>query len=168
MKTCIAYYSKSGNTKIAAEYLAEKIGAKVIVLSDETNYKGAIGFIKGGMNASLAKKAKLNSALYDEISKFERIVLATPVWAGKTTPAINAVLSNVKFEGKEVYVLTTQADPDCKGVGKREDFYRKAIEANKGKFIRLFSLYGASPGATASREEMIKRVDSVLDKNLFR
>jgi flavodoxin len=79
MKTCIAYYSKSSNTKIAAEYLAEKIGAKLIVLNDETNYKGAIGFIKAGLNASLTRKAKLSSALYDEMSKFESIVLATPV-----------------------------------------------------------------------------------------
>jgi hypothetical protein len=70
----------------------------------------------------------------------------------------------VNFESKEVYVLTTQADPDCKDADKREDFYREAIEARKGKFIKLFALYGASPGATASREEIVKRVDSALDK----
>ncbi len=51
MKTCIAYFSKTGNTKIAAEYLAEKIGAELIPLRDGTTYKGVIGFVKGGMNA---------------------------------------------------------------------------------------------------------------------
>jgi multimeric flavodoxin WrbA len=129
MNTCVAYFSKSGNIKIAAEYLAEKIGAKVIALSDGTNYKGLIGFMKGGMNASLTRKAKLDSATFDEIAKYERIVLATPVWAGKTTPAINAVLENVDFTDKQVYVMTMQADPDCKDAGKRGEFYKEAIGA---------------------------------------
>jgi len=163
MKTCIAYYSKTGNTKTAAEYLAEKIGAQLIALNDKANYQGPIGFVKGGLFASLAKKANLGSALYDEIAKFERIVLATPVWAGKTTPAVNAVLAHVDFAGKEVYVLTTQADPDCSGADKREAFYRNAVEAKKGKFAALFSLYGSPLGTPASREEMIKRVDAAVD-----
>ena len=167
MKTCIAYYSQSGNTKMAAEYLAEKINADLITLRDETKYKGILGFVKGGMNASLAKKAKLSRAFFDEIAKFDRIILATPVWAGKTTPAINAILSAVDFEGKEVYVLTTQADPNCKGADNRKAFYKNAVGAKHGTFLALFSLHGSSPGATASREDMIQRVDSAVDIALF-
>jgi len=160
MNTCVAYFSKSGNTKIAAEYLAEKIGAKVIVLHDGTTYKGVLGFVKGGMNASLAKKAKLNSEIFDEISKYERIVLATPVWAGKTTPAINAVLENVDWQGKKVYVLTLQADPDCKDADKRKSFYQEAISERKGEFVDLFAIHGDAPNRLAPREEIIKRVDA--------
>jgi flavodoxin len=163
MKTCVAYYSRSGNTKIAAEYLANKIGATIIVLNDQTDYHGVFGFLKGGMKASFARKAKLNDTIYREISLFERIILATPVWAGKTTPAINAVLSNVDFRGKAVYILTTQADPDCKGSEKRKAFYQKTIEAKKGKFMGLYSLYGSSPGATASSDEMADRIEAIED-----
>ncbi len=163
MKTCVAYFSRSGNTKKAAEYLANKIGATIIALDDNTNYRGFIGFLKGGMRASFAKNAKLHSAIYREISKFDRIVLATPVWAGKTTPAINAVLSNVDLQGKAVYVLTTQADPDCKGSEERKEFYRKAIESRNGEFIQLYSLYGSSPGSTASSDEMADRVEATVD-----
>jgi flavodoxin len=162
MNTCIAYFSKSGNTKIAAEYLAEKIGAKVIALSDGTNYKGLIGFMKGGMNASLTRKAKLDSATFDEIAKYERIVLATPVWAGKTTPAINAVLENVDFADKQVYVMTMQADPDCKDAGKRGEFYKEAIGAKKGQFMALFAMHGNAPGKLTARELIIKRVDETV------
>jgi flavodoxin len=160
MNTCVAYFSKVGNTKIAAEYLAEKIGAEIIALSDGTNYKGIIGFLKGGMNASLAKKATLDTSVFEQISKFERIVLATPVWAGKTTPAINAVLENVDFSGKQVYVLTTQADPDCKDTAKRDEFYKEVINAKNGKYMALFSIHGDAPGKIAPREEIIKRVDA--------
>lgn len=162
MKTCVAYFSRSGNIKIAAEYLAEKIGATVIVLRDGTTYKGILGFVKGGMNASLAKKAKLNSAIFDEIAKYDRIVLATPVWAGKTTPAINAVLENVDFTGKQVYVMTMQADPECKDADKRQSFYEKAISAKGGKFVALFAMLGNAPGKLTARELIIKRVDETV------
>ena len=162
MNTCVAYFSKTGNTKIAAEYLAEKIGAKAIALSDGTNYKGLIGFMKGGMNASLSKKAKLDNKLFDEISKYERIVLATPVWAGKTTPAINTVLENVDWQDKEVYVMTTQADPECKDADKRESYYKEVIEEKKGNFKTLFALSGNAPGKLTEKEEMIRRVDETV------
>ena len=63
MNTCVAYFSKSGNTEIAAEYLAEKIGATAIALKDGTTYKGVLGFVKGGMNASLAKQNSTTQSL---------------------------------------------------------------------------------------------------------
>lgn len=163
MKTCIAYYSKIGNTKIAAEYLAEKIGATTIELNDQTNYKGVIGFIKGGFKASTGKKTKLDNSVYDEISKYDRIILATPVWAGKTTPAINAVLENVDFKEKEVYVMTTQADPTFKDAARRKSFYKEMIEGKKGKFIDCYSLAGSSPGKPPkSTQDLKNQVDQTV------
>lgn len=164
MKTCIAYYSRIGNTKIAAEYLSSKIGAAIIKLDDETNYKGLAGFLKGGKNASKAVKAEMDSSIYEEISKYERIILATPVWAGKTTPAINAVLENVDFEGKEVYVMTTQAMPTSKDTKARESFYKNIIESKKGKFIDLFSLSGSVPSkAPRSEKDLKSQVDKIVN-----
>lgn len=163
MNTCVAYYSKSGNTKIVAEYLAEKIGADIIKLEDKTSYKGIVGFVKGGMNASRTKKADLDVAVYDEISKHDRIILATPVWAGKTTPAINSVLENVDFNSKEVYVVTTQADPSFKGEDERKGFYKEIIEKKNGKLVDYFSLQGAIPSRSAkSVEELTSQVDEIV------
>lgn len=164
MNTCIAYYSKSGNTEIVAEYLSKKIGADIIKLEDKTNYKGIVGFVKGGMNASRTKKAELDVTVYNEISKYDRIILATPVWAGKTTPAINSVLENVDFNGKEVYVVTTQADPSFKGSDERKRFYKDIIEKKNGKVIEYFSLQGAIPSKSAkSIEELTSQVDEIVN-----
>lgn len=163
MKTCIAYFSKMGNTEIAAEYLAEKIGAKLIRLDDQTNYRGFIGFLKGGMNASKAKTAKFAPSVYEEIVQYDRIILATPVWAGKTTPAINAILENVDFTGKEVYVMTTQAMPNEKETEERKRFYRERIERKSGRFVTCFSLQGSAPNkAPRSRKELIDQVDEIV------
>lgn len=163
MKTCIAYFSKAGNTAIAAEYLAEKLGAAMIRLEDPTNYKGFMGFIKGGMNASKAKKAELKSSVYEEIAQYDRIVLATPVWAGKTTPAINAILENLDFNDKEVYVMTTQAMPTEKDTEERRQFYQQQIEKKNGIFMDCFSLQGSAPRKPPrSREELIRQVDEIV------
>lgn len=163
MKTCIAYYSKTGNTAIVAEYLAEKIGAKLIRLNDKTNYKGFLGFLKGGMNASKAKRAKLDPSVYQEIDQCDRIVLATPVWAGKTTPAINSILDVVDFQGKEVVVVTTQAMPTEDDTEARKQFYQERIETKNGTFIDYFPLQGSAPGKPPrSKEELIRQVDEIV------
>lgn len=160
MKTCIAYFSEVGNTKIAVDHLAGKLGADTVELDDKTSYKGLIGFLKGGFSASTRKKAKLDPTVYMKISGYDRIVLATPIWAGKTTPAINAVLENVDFEGKEVYVMVTQADPSFKGSEERKAFYKEMIEAKNGKLIEYFPINGSSPGKLVKDKSFItKQVD---------
>ncbi len=104
----------------------------------------------------------MNSEIFAEIAKYDRIILATPVWAGKTTPAINAVIENVDFAGKEVFVMTMQADLDCKDSDKRQSFYEQAISEKGGKFVALFSMHGNSPGKLTQREIIIKRVDETV------
>ncbi|MCK5129693.1 MAG: hypothetical protein KAQ68_07565 [Clostridiales bacterium] len=164
MKTCIAYFSKTGNTKTAAEYLAQKIDAALIPLEDETNYKGFIGFMKGGYRASFAKKTSLSDTIYDQIAQYERIILATPVWAGKTTPAINAVLNSVDFTNKQVYAVTSQGDSSFGDADKREAFYRETIEKKGGQFIALYSLAGSSPGKdSGSKEDITRQVDEIIN-----
>ena len=163
MGTCIAYFTKEGSTKIAAEYLAEKLNAHIIKLDDTTKYKGFIGFMKGGFKASTSGKANLDTSIYEQIEKHDRIVLATPVWAGKTTPAINAVLENVNFTGKEVYVVTCQADPKFGDEDARRSFYESVITDKGGRFIDLFSLAGTAPGkGPRDRNELIAQVDKKI------
>lgn len=164
--TCIAYFSEVGNTKIAVDHLAGKLKAETVELVDKTSYKGFFGFLRGGFRASTRKKAELDSSIYTQISEFDRIILATPVWAGKTTPAINAVLENVDFNNKEVYVMVTQADPSFKGSDERKAFYREKIEAKNGKLIEYFPIQGSSPGKLVKDKSVItKQVDSKVAIN---
>jgi len=43
LKTGIAYFSKTGNTKVVAEYLAKELDAKLIRLEENKNYQGLGG-----------------------------------------------------------------------------------------------------------------------------
>lgn len=103
----------------------------------------------------------LDCSVYDEILKFERVVHATPVWAGKTTPAINAVLQNSDLTDKQFYVMTTHEDQDCKDEDRRKCFYKQAVEAKGGKFMNCFSLCGSPPGKPSmSLIELSTQVDT--------
>ena len=160
MKTCIAYFSKEGNTKAAAEYMAKKFGADLICLRDVKGYRGFFGFMKGGFLSATGRSEKLDPEIYTEISRYQRVILADPVWAGKTTPMINAVLKNVELNGKEMILVTVQADPQFGGHSEREARYRQVIAGKGGTFMGCYPLLGNGPGkAPKSRAEMAAQVD---------
>ena len=72
------------------------------------------------------------------------------------------MLENVDFTGKQVYVMTMQADPDCKDADKREEFYKEVITEKNGEFKALFAMFGNAPGKLTAREEIVKRVDETV------
>lgn len=93
MKTAIVYYSMSGNTKMAAEKIANEISADPIEIKPVKDYpdKGARKFLWGGMKAVMGEKPKLQP--YDFDGSYDRIILATPVWASSFTPPIRTFIT---------------------------------------------------------------------------
>ena len=87
MKTLIVYYSLEGNTQWAAEQIAARLGADTLRLVPKAAYpdKGFKKFLFGGKSAVMKEAPELESYEVD-ITQYEQIVLATPVWAGTLTP----------------------------------------------------------------------------------
>ena len=89
MKTLIVYYSLEGNTKYAAEKIAEAIGADTLRLYPKKPYadKGVSKFLWGGKSALMADKPEL--LLYKtDLSEYGRILFGFPVWASNFTPPL--------------------------------------------------------------------------------
>ena len=72
------------------------------------------------------------------LQKYDNVFLGTPVWGGKTTPAINKFLSKASFKGKKVWVFITKADE--KIPQKVIDSITDRIEKKGGKVIDCLSL----------------------------
>ncbi len=162
MKTCIAYYSKQGNTRLAAEMLAKKLKADLIELTEKTNYNGMIGFMRGGFRAVTGKLAKLDEETLKKITGYDTVLAASPVWAGKTTPAVNALLVKADLAGKKVYVLTTQADRALDGHDSRTAAIKEKLAAAGAVFGGCFSVYGAAPGkGVLPKAELEKQLEFV-------
>ncbi|MEX1307059.1 MAG: NAD(P)H-dependent oxidoreductase [Eubacteriales bacterium] len=146
MATCIVYFTHQGNTKAAAEVLAKQTKADLIELTEKVSYKGIIGFLRGGFRAATGALAKLDESLLKKISGYDTVVAASPVWAGKTTPAFNAVIANTALKGKKVFAVTVQADPSHAGHEDRVTTIKEKLKDVGAEFGGGFSISGAGPG----------------------
>ena len=97
MKSLVAYYSRTNTTKKLAEDIAGKIDADIEEIKPKVNYKGKIGFMKGGKDAISEKIIDLETLKYDP-QDYDVVYLGAPVWASK---AANPLISYIKQnEGK--------------------------------------------------------------------
>jgi flavodoxin len=105
MKIVVAYYSRTGHTKFISEKIAQLLGADLCEITDKKNREGRIGFLGGGSDALLEKLTDI------EVSKpvegYDLVVIGTPVWAGKITPAIRKFVVTNDFKDKNVALFVT-------------------------------------------------------------
>ena len=108
MKTLIVYYSLEGNTQWAAEKLAERLGADTLRLVPKAAYpdRGFKKFLFGGKSAVMKEAPELESYEVD-ITQYEQIVLATPVWAGTLTPPLRSFIQREDLSGKRLALVAS-------------------------------------------------------------
>jgi flavodoxin len=106
MKTLVVYYSGTGNAKFVAEKIAQELGADIDEVIDEKNRRGLIGFLTRGYDATRGKKTRIAEAKKNP-KEFDMVVVGTPVWNGRPSPAIRTYLSNNDLSGKKVAIFCT-------------------------------------------------------------
>ncbi len=130
MKILITYYSYSGITEkvvnIYKEILEKKAELKIQRLKPK---KEITAFFLQCMSARFKKRCDIEDALYD-VSGYDTVVIASPVWAFAPVPAINTFLDKVKgISAKKVVVLLTSGS----GAGVGACFkYINSILKSKG------------------------------------
>ena len=112
MKTAIVYYSMSGNTKYAADKIAEKIKAAeeidIIRIEPKKAYpaKGAKKFIWGGKSAVMGETPALQAYEF-HIEQYDRIIFGTPIWASTFAPPLRTFINeNPDVRDKKISVFT--------------------------------------------------------------
>ena len=116
MKSIVVYYSLEGNTKEAAEVIAASLGADLLEVEPmrSVNKSGAGKFIVGGAQATFGICPPLKPVTL-ELDLYDRIILGTPVWAGKCAPAINSLLKKYSINDKIEAVFTCSGGGDNEG-----------------------------------------------------
>ena len=122
MRTAVVYYSLSGNTEDTARKIAEETSADLIPLEAEKAYpdSGFRKFFWGGKSAVMGEMPGLKPYDFDA-SKYDLIILGTPVWAGTFNPCIRTFAHENKdaLRGKEFAVFC------CHSGGGGEKTFRK-------------------------------------------
>jgi hypothetical protein len=83
----------------------------------------------------------------------------TPIWGGKTTPAMNAFLNKADFKGKDVTVITFQADDKGSGSEGVYSNIRQVVETGGGTFMGGFAMHSTAPGRFAGKEYIEKQLN---------
>ena len=110
MKVGIVYYSRTGNTRKAAEILQEKLKQhKADVELVEINHVKKPGFFKAGRAAMTDMELPITNKNFD-LKKYDTILVGSPTWAGRPAPYIKSFLNKAEnIKGKKTGVFSTGA-----------------------------------------------------------
>ena len=115
MKSLIVYYSRTGNTRFVAETVAAEIGADVEEVVDLKKRSGPIGYLSGGSEARRGKETQI-APTKKSPAQYDLIIVGTPVWASRPSPAILTYLKKNDLSGKKVAVFFTQGGKKPSGI----------------------------------------------------
>ncbi len=101
MKTLVVYYTRTGNSKFAAETIAAELGADVEEVVDLKNRQGRLAYMSCGRDAMQGNETEIAPTKRNP-SDYDLIVIAQPVWAWSPTPAIRTYLNKNDLSGKKV------------------------------------------------------------------
>ena len=115
MNRLVVYYSLSGNTEEAAKKIAEKLGADLLKLETKKPMPKSFAaqIFVGGGQVVMNYIPKLKP-LDKDVSKYDEIVLGSPIWNGKGVPAINAFLADKDAAAKVTSLFFLSGGGDVK------------------------------------------------------
>ena len=130
MSVCIVYHSETGNTKKVAEYVAKATSATLIPVRDCAGYNKVTMYLLGIARARAGNKATIEPPMID-VSAFDLVVVGSPVWAWKPTPAANGAIAALSgCEGKRGMVFATSG-------GMPKDTLSIMKKALEGRGVKL-------------------------------
>jgi len=90
MSYIVVYFTRTGTSKRIGEKIAATLNCEAVQVTDNMNWKGIFGFIKGGYYASQNKAVAIQ--LSHPVQETDQLVVVSPMWAGGTAPAIKTFL----------------------------------------------------------------------------
>lgn len=105
MKTVVIYYSFTGKTKAIAEAKAAELNTDLIEIKEVKKRSTFGAYVFGSFSAMKQKKTTIENVTVD-LSDYDKIVVAVPLWAGFPAPAFNNILELIP-SGKEIELIIT-------------------------------------------------------------
>jgi flavodoxin len=102
----VVYYSMSGNTQRVAKDLAAYLGADLQRLRERTHRRGFRGYLRAVFDSLRARPASLIHTARDAAG-YDLIIVGTPIWAGRITPAVRTYLESLRGRTRHVAFFTT-------------------------------------------------------------
>lgn len=133
-KTLVVYFSATGNTKDAAEYIAAETGADIFEItpaqeytSDDLNYNDDSSRVSKEHNDESLRDVDLTTTEVPGWESYDTVFVGYPIWWGTSAWPVDSFVKANDFTGKTVYPFCTSASS---GLGSSADDL--ASEAGSG------------------------------------
>ena len=154
---CI-YYSRTGKTKQAMEEVAQALGAELVEITDGQDRSGFKGFMRSGMEAMRTSTRPLQPFTTERpLEEYRLVVIGTPVWAGRCSSVVRALLKRRGLEMRRVaYLLTRDSDR------RYEEVYGQLDQYVSRSRIAAGSVRVGDVGYAFWRDKFIQEVKAFL------
>lgn len=138
LNLAIIYYSHSGITRGLMEKIHAVCGGDLIEVQTVKKYRTFTAFTTGCIRSRNEEIDPITPAVID-VSGYDLLVVACPVWAWKPAPAANAIVAGLSgCTGKKAVICTTYSNNPghCLSILKRRLEDRGVLVLNEAAFSR--------------------------------
>lgn len=135
MKPLIVCFSQTGKTKKLCGCMEKSLDADFVELKEIARRSLASAYTLGVYDAIRRKSGDILPVDTD-ISAYETLIVASPVWAGNITPALNDFIREYDLRDKTVCGLITHAG----GAGEAANLLRQELEQAGAKCPNVLDL----------------------------
>ena len=122
-KILVVYYSRTGNTRKVGKMISKILKADSEEIIDKKNRSGILGWIFGGRDAMMKKGTEIEYK--KDPSKYNLVVIGTPIWVATVTPAIRTYLESNKI--KKVAFFCTYGGSSGKSFDEMKKLSKKPL-----------------------------------------
>jgi flavodoxin len=107
MKLCTIYHSYSGITRGCARSVQAACGGDLVEVTPREKYGTLTAYTRGCLRARNEETEPIDPETID-VAPYDLLVIGTPVWAWKATPATNAGIAALQgCNGKKAVIFAT-------------------------------------------------------------
>jgi flavodoxin len=132
-KVLLAYYSRTGTTKLVAQAISAILACDVEEVVDTRNRHGVFGYLRAGFDAAFRRLTALKPTRYDP-ADYDLVIVGTPVWDASLSAPVRTYLTLHKGRFKNVAFFCTYG-----GSGSRRVF-RQMTETCGIKPLDVFDI----------------------------
>ncbi|GKU23278.1 flavodoxin family protein [Clostridium folliculivorans] len=103
MRSLVIFYSLEGDTKFIAETISKELDGDIAEIKPVKQIPtgGFRKYLWGGKQVMFKDKPDIEP-INEDLSKYDLIVLGTPVWASRFAPVFNTFLEKHKIKNKSI------------------------------------------------------------------
>lgn len=110
-RTAVVYFSRSGNTGLAARQVAKRLDAGLFALQAADYQLGLSGLLRALKDANALKSKPLArpdiTPRTIDLTPFDTVWIGSPVWLYSPAPPVWAFVENHRFDGQRVVLFNT-------------------------------------------------------------